>query len=55
MEKLKPCPFCGYDFPKMVKEGVCDFYLYVRCPVCNSRASYGRDEKEAANEWNRRA
>lgn len=54
MAKLKPCPFCGCTFPKMVQDGICDFYLYVFCPICNSRTSYGRDEEEAAKEWNRR-
>ena len=52
--KLKPCPFCGYDYATFEhgKEG----FVYVQCHKsgCMTRTDGCLNEEEAARLWNRR-
>lgn len=64
MNKLKPCPFCGYGgarfFSKTVV-GYVDFRrvkeprFYVYCGRCYARGGTEKTAEDAANKWNRRA
>lgn len=51
---IKHCPFCGCMHPRIEVEGVCDFYFYVRCPICGARTRSEYTEEEAKQNWNRR-
>ena len=62
-EGLKPCPFCGYKEPEMVREnipiqfGPIRNYIryYVKCPRCLvEMKKYSDSSIEARNLWNRR-
>ena len=52
---LEPCPFCGCRHPQLERDGVCDFYYYVRCPICGARTPGEYTEEAAAKRWNRRS
>lgn len=53
MEKLKPCPFCGGE-PEMINYS--EHEWLVNCPECCGMVERWREtEKEAAEQWNRRA
>lgn len=54
MAELKPCPFCGCRFPKIQTDGVCDYYYYVRCPICGARTASDMLSDEAERNWNKR-
>lgn len=70
MIKLKPCPFCGYSFPKLEEKsktfykGEQVYNTYVRCPACDTRGrrailSHFPTNKKAREyvmeAWNRRS
>ena len=58
MDELKPCPFCGFDYPEIWKHNQKTTpygrYYTVGCPMCGVeiREQY---EYEAIERWNRRA
>lgn len=53
MEELKPCPFCGGE-PEMINYS--EHEWLVNCPTCCGMVERWREtEKEAAEQWNRRA
>lgn len=54
MDKLKPCPFCGYDKIKVREAQMFDFEWYVKCPKCCARSEIFSREEDAAEAWNRR-
>jgi hypothetical protein len=64
MESLKPCPFCGFDEPDLVSNGIGDYYVICARHTpddaeedgCGARTSGVRCEsKEGAIErWNQR-
>ena len=70
MIELKPCPFCGYQFPqleaksKTYYKGEQVYNTYVRCPACDARGrrailSHFSTNKKAreyvAEAWNKRS
>lgn len=58
MNELKPCPFCGFDYPEIWEHNQQTTpygqYYTVKCPWCGVeiREQY---EYEAVERWNRRA
>ena len=52
--KLKPCPFCGYDYADF--DHAPDGFVYVRCHKsgCMVRTDGSLNEEDAARIWNRR-
>lgn len=52
--ELMYCPFCGCIRPQLERDGVCDFYYYVRCPICGARTPGEYTEEAAAKRWNSR-
>ena len=52
-EKLKPCPFCGYDH--ITKASITGVYWHVKCPICIATTGEYRDEESAVRAWNKRA
>jgi len=64
MDKLKPCPFCGYELP--IEEGLCEYADYneegdfidlpsgICCSNCATYVLGGRTDKEAITAWNTR-
>ena len=51
MDKLKPCPFCGYTYPLMRKES--GGYISISCENCNIHFRIGTGAKERIKElWN---
>ena len=58
MSELKPCPFCGSDFVKLLTQtGLYPLPLYkgYRAVVCQCGAFVkARTEEEAIERWNRR-
>ena len=52
---LEPCPFCGARYPRLMREGVCDFYYFVKCCTCGARTCSEYTEELAVKDWNRRA
>lgn len=52
---LEPCPFCGSHNVLIRKEGMCDFYYYVRCNSCGAKTSSEYTEENAAANWNKRS
>lgn len=57
--KLKPCPFCGYEFPTLLFSNSGGFY-FVTCENCDTKFRLGAGKKERIKErivdaWNRRA
>lgn len=59
MSKLKPCPFCGYNYPRIL-EDVPDFAgatwkIYRgECPECHALGPECRSKELAIETWNRR-
>lgn len=58
MEKLKPCPFCGFKarikkFEKAIFDKSSCFY--VKCYGCGACGSVEFSEDGAIDMWNRRA
>lgn len=57
MDKLKPCPFCGYKGVEILADD--NKYLYYRyfsqCQRCGAGAKRGHTKEDAVKEWNRRA
>lgn len=58
MEKLKPCPFCGYEYPLM-RESEYNGFIEISCENCDIRFRLGPGAKEKMKEriisaWNRR-
>lgn len=61
-EKLKPCPFCGYDLNR--EPHICCFVnetrrimpdnVQVHCTGCGARGGSAWNEAEAILKWNRR-
>ena len=58
MEQLKPCPFCGNEFPTLTK---CYGNIYiVACPQCQTyfgcdcTAGHDRSKEETIARWNSR-
>lgn len=51
MIDLKPCPFCGYQFPiveKVSKDGL----YYVLCRLCSASGPICQAPEIAAMQWN---
>lgn len=57
MDKLKPCPFCGYKGVEILMDE--NEYLYYpffsQCQMCGAGAKRGHTKEAAIMEWNRRA
>lgn len=52
IEKLKPCPFCGYDRPELLNR---DYIIRVVCPRCGSSGpNFAFKAEPAVAGWNRR-
>lgn len=61
MDELKPCPFCGNEYPTITESN--GYGIRIRCPQCN--ISFTRDYYETGRgelgrvrtieAWNRRA
>lgn len=51
---LEPCPFCGARYPRLMRDGICDFYYYVKCCNCGARTGIEYTEELAVKNWNRR-
>lgn len=55
MDKLKPCPFCGFEnleiYNEIVNED--DFY-FIECSKCHSSSPKCRMEIHAIQVWNSR-
>ncbi len=58
MENLKPCPFCGNEYPLVAHE-TGDYY-HIECPHCqiifydSSAARHEKELKGMIDAWNRR-
>jgi Lar family restriction alleviation protein len=50
MEKLKPCPFCGYED---IEVGATDFNYYADCLKCEARGPLEDKEAKAIEAWNK--
>lgn len=50
--RLKPCPFCGDDDPK-INFAVGEYW--VSCDVCDSSSSLRSSEETAITYWNMRS
>ena len=62
MTKLKPCPFCGSENIKLIKNPVYDanecttlYYKFYKCRYCGAQGGGSYSERDAAEKWNRRA
>ena len=63
VDKLKPCPFCGFEFSegnskiwKKSNKSAAGGYSYTcRCPICNAYGPRSSIEQEAKDAWNKRA
>ena len=59
-KELKPCPFCGYEFPTITYHKIVNTY-YVACPHCQSvfrldcTAGHDSDKNKTIEAWNRRS
>lgn len=53
MDKLKPCPFCGYEYVDIDGNGSGDFWWGV-CGNCGTEGPVRKSLKEATEAWNRR-
>lgn len=49
--KLKPCPFCGCKYIKIIRR--LDKYYYATCN-CGAEGAMFMTEKNAIEAWNRR-
>lgn len=65
MEELKPCPFCGNEFPILNYSRAIDIFT-VSCPNCHLNVHFGyasasveigfeKARERAIERWNRRA
>ena len=57
VDKLKPCPFCGYNKPEVVNESGFHYparVYHVWCHRCGVEAMQFMSEPEAVAAWNRR-
>lgn len=52
-EKLKPCPFCGYDDTQVSDEQ--NGFEFGWCPECGSVGPTHPTQAEAITAWNTRA
>lgn len=57
-KKLKPCPFCGFEFPKIELSklsvvGIGKTHT-VCCERCGGRSGSFFDKQTAIERWNRR-
>lgn len=53
MPELKPCPFCGNNFPKIYCSQVYESY-YGYCSNCGVKTRKTDTKEEAIEVWNRR-
>ena len=58
--ELKPCPFCGNEYPTIFLSFNSVGHWQIECPQCDIRFRLGSGEKERIKErvveaWNRRA
>lgn len=59
MPELKPCPFCGNEYPLTEHRKSTDVYL-IRCPQCqiyfmnDCTAGHNRNKQKTIEAWNRR-
>lgn len=59
-KELKPCPFCGNEFPTITYISIINVYS-VNCPQCHAvfrlDCTVGRysDRNKVVKAWNRRA
>ena len=56
--ELKPCPFCGNEFP-VLRMSSMEGYYKIECPQCDTRFTLGAGEKQKIRDrivaaWNRR-
>ena len=55
-EKLKPCPFCGYEKIEIEKNDDIGTGLFMAiCPRCSAKSAILETPKRVAEAWNRRA
>jgi Lar family restriction alleviation protein len=54
MTELKPCPFCGYEWPTLVRNGF-KAKLQVECFSCTATGPAQATEEQAVNVWNARS
>lgn len=52
MTELKPCPFCGCEETRAIKD---DLWHYGQCDDCGAKGSRCFSREEAIEAWNRRA
>lgn len=56
--QLLPCPFCGYEHPRLKEGDEWPGRYTVYCPGCGARIGdddeWGTDEFEARDLWNQR-
>ena len=49
--ELKPCPFCGCNFPEKLT-GMGEYWI--KCPKCNSSCDMKSNADDCVNAWNKR-
>ena len=54
MEKLKPCPFCGFNAEVEYSQRDNDFMDVVKCQICGAKSERYFDFNKAIDAWNRR-
>ena len=56
MERLKPCPFCGWDDCINIDKYKCggEWWYFVECEECMENGPVGKTEQDAIDAWNRR-
>ena len=58
MSELKPCPFCGNEYPMITENSM---GVQITCPVCQTKfrcdctAGHDYSKAETIKRWNRRA
>lgn len=53
---VMPCPFCGFENPKIREELYSYFiFYYVICPSCMARGGSKHNKKDAVELWNLRS
>ena len=51
--ELKPCPFCGYENPRIMDAYFQPEYAVV-CPECHNGTGHSPDRLRVIEAWNRR-
>lgn len=55
-QKIKPCPFCGYNHVSFLMDEHDNpvYPWYSQCPLCGAGAERGKTLEDAVNKWNKR-